>query len=70
MNFINNLKTAEQNVDYIVNNIIPSTPIPIKTQKIQSETELITQDYRLFSTAIFCDYIIKTTENTTTDLKK
>jgi len=70
MDFINNLKTAEQNVDYIVNNIIPSTPIPIKTQNIQSETKLITQDYRLFSTVIFCDYIIKTTENTTTDLKK
>ena len=43
MNFINDLKTAEQNVDYILNNIIPSTSIPIKTQKIQSESELITR---------------------------
>lgn len=70
MNFINDLKTAEQNVDYILNNIIPSTSIPIKTQKIQSESELITQDYRLLSTALFCDYIIKNTESTTIGLKK
>jgi len=70
MDFINNLKTAEQNVDYIVNNIIPSTPIPIKTQNIQSETELITQDFRLLSTVLFCDYIIKNTETTTKGLKK